>query len=803
MGRVLRKRQKALGGRNAIDSLSSPCGSSHHVVKESVCNSNIERNPPDSAFGFPQYDINTPLQPVTSFSLSPDLNTSVALASGISADISRANIISNSTVIEILLHLLCREREPDQAKRELLVKALGKGIQHWNSFLYIPLHSLPGLEDFRNGYLKKFEFLFEEIRSQVHSSTASFIADPRLRPSSGSPLTQLAVVGTHEHHILDDRYSREFTEISLLGKGGFGSVVKAKSRLDGHSYAVKIIIMNKKNNETNQKILREVQALAQLDHPNIVRYHSSWLQMYTLPCQRGSLDHKIQNGRKSGRDRIEKEIKIQELSSSSEHQEIEESSGGIVFEDSSSSKLNASHTEKHSLPSLILKAGKSTDIPEYKFYESKSAVMQKKEQIVDNYSIKIENSFKSHSEKKRSFFFHSKNSVNALNSDPSTSINTNGFSFDVSMAYDKGKTVYEESFSTSASSGMASRFKNSLVLHRKHARETHVALFIQMGLCGDTLANWISQRNAEETTGNQLDSVDLEVCIEVFKQILEAVQYIHSKNIIHRDLKPPNIFFSEDGKLIKIGDFGLARNLQESSVNMNRVGGTGEDLSITPFATLTANTCGVGTALYAAPEVRFSDSYGKKSDMYNLGIILLELIQPFKTVSERVDSINKLKKHRYLDPEVVNRWPEIASWIMQLTSVDQAKRPTATELLKSVSMQISSKECPRNYTSAEKISTFSPLQNVQYSELGCLKGYKNNCDDDGRLDNLKIALPEGSCSNSDPLNSRNSMIDLQLIADIVSENREKDEEIKKLREENSKLLNMVAFLQEQINQTSS
>ncbi|XP_064122290.1 eukaryotic translation initiation factor 2-alpha kinase 1-like isoform X2 [Macrobrachium nipponense] len=563
--------------------------------------------------------------------------------------------------------------------------------------------------------------------------------------------------------------------------------------------------MNKKNNETNQKILREVQALAQLDHPNIVRYHSSWLQMYTLPCQHGSLDGKMQNCRKSGRHRIEKEIKIQELSSS-EHQEIEESSGGIVFEDTSSPKLNTSYKEKDSLPSLITKAGESTDIPEYTFYESKCTVMQKKEEILDNYSIKIENSFKSVSEKKSSFFFHSKNSVNDFNSDPSTSVNTNGFSFNVSMANDKGKDVYDESFSTSVSSGITSQFKNSLVLHRKHARETHVALFIQMGLCGDTLANWISRRNAEEVTGNPLDSVDLEVCIEVFKQILEAVQYIHSKKIIHRDLKPPNIFFSEDGKLIKIGDFGLARNLQESSVNsISTVDGTGDDLSITPFATLTPNTCGVGTALYAAPEVRLSDSYGQKSDMYNLGIILLELIQPFKTGSERVDSISKLKKHKYLDPEVVKRWPDIASWIMQLTSVDQAKRPSATELLKSVSLYISSKKHPRNYTSAGNVSTLSPIENVPHLELNCLKGYKNNCDDLLRLDDLKISLPEGSCSNSDPLNSRNSdsMIDLKFIADIVSENREKDEEIKKLREENSKLLNMVAFLQEQINQTSS
>lgn len=45
------------------------------------------------------------------------------------------------------------------------------------------------------------------------------------------------------------------------------------------------------------------------------------------------------------------------------------------------------------------------------------------------------------------------------------------------------------------------------------------------------------------------------------RQLLEGLFYIHSEaNLIHRDLKPGNIFISN--KVLKIGDFGLATNLE-------------------------------------------------------------------------------------------------------------------------------------------------------------------------------------------------------------------------------------------------
>ena len=60
-------------------------------------------------------------------------------------------------------------------------------------------------------------------------------------------------------------------------------------------------------------------------------------------------------------------------------------------------------------------------------------------------------------------------------------------------------------------------------------------LYIQMQLCQQTLRHWLSNRNAVKT---ELETIDLE--LSIFRQIVEGVHYIHSRNIIHRDIKVQN-----------------------------------------------------------------------------------------------------------------------------------------------------------------------------------------------------------------------------------------------------------------------
>lgn len=108
--------------------------------------------------------------------------------------------------------------------------------------------------------------------------------------SFSDPLSdaRIAIAG---RGFLRPRYAQDFEELNVLGKGGYGVVFRVRHKLDSQSYAIKKVPLSsdrlKRIQEHGQRevdeVLGELRALARLDHPNIVRYHTSWIEWTTNP----------------------------------------------------------------------------------------------------------------------------------------------------------------------------------------------------------------------------------------------------------------------------------------------------------------------------------------------------------------------------------------------------------------------------------------------------------------------------------------------------------------------------------------
>ena len=147
-------------------------------------------------------------------------------------------------------------------------------------------------------------------------------------------------------------------------------------------------------------------------------------------------------------------------------------------------------------------------------------------------------------------------------------------------------------------------------------------------------------------------------CAKIMKQILNAVNYLHSKNIVHRDLKPENIMLTNKIKStkskyeIKIIDFGTATVFEPHK-------------KMTKF---------IGTSYYLAPEV-LKESYDEKCDVWSCGVIMYILLSgypPFNGNSN-VDIYHNIQNNPpYFSGE---EWKDITKEAIDLIKFMLTKNP--------------------------------------------------------------------------------------------------------------------------------
>lgn len=126
-------------------------------------------------------------------------------------------------------------------------------------------------------------------------------------------------------------------------------------------------------------------------------------------------------------------------------------------------------------------------------------------------------------------------------------------------------------------------------------------------------------------------------------QLVDAVEFIHSKGIIHRDLKPENILLNHEYKLM-ITDFGAAKIIDEEPEDVDQ-------LSRKEVPDSRAGSF-VGTAEYVSPELLKYNRCGFECDYWALGCIIYQLITgypPFKGTTEYL-TFEKIIKLDYKFP---------------------------------------------------------------------------------------------------------------------------------------------------------
>ncbi|PNF23464.1 Eukaryotic translation initiation factor 2-alpha kinase 1 [Cryptotermes secundus] len=549
-----------------------------------------------------------------------------------------------SLLIQSLVKQLCKLLGNTPGQQQKLYTAICHKLHQMN--LIDQSYNVEEFEFMRSHYQKALFHLLSVAKSVTDASeneTNVLLQFPRYNIGiSDSPFT------------CDwSRYSTEYEQLEFIARGGFGRVYKVRNKLDGVEYAVKKICLQYHSITGFLLSLREVKMLAKLNHPNIVSYKAAWLEPMTITPS-------SQVAEEDGSDKSDNMFLHTHAAGESRkfcHHSTEDS-GSIVFKrsasrertglgDSSASVSTGNPNEDNNNQEVIASDCNENVCTVSQQYKAVSAT-QSYRHVRCSSGYQGQTSADTLCMKKQ---VCQRKIINIKTSNEFTSSTDES-----NVSVNKVMMKYQE----------ARQIANLTKTENPSIHCESAMLYVQMQLCERTLRQWLDIRNAEEPT-----VVDMKQNVAIFQQIVSGVCYIHSQSIVHHDIKPSNIFVNHNLSQVQVGDFGLACCLQHCSDDVT--------LMMQPSSEHPLKHKGeIGTKLYAAPE-QLKGKCDSKSDMYSLGIILFELLQPFSTDMERCKLITRLRTG-HVPPELAMTAPKLAQLIGRLVSSSPADRPSADEL---------------------------------------------------------------------------------------------------------------------------
>lgn len=309
---------------------------------------------------------------------------------------------------------------------------------------------------------------------------------------------------------------------------------------------------------------------------------------------------------------------------------------------------------------------------------------------------------------------------------------------------------------------LLSELNNPLIIHYYKSIKENQTLYIIMEFMDN--GDLGGMLKAYKTLQKPIEEEKL---YEIFIQAMKSLSFIHSKKIVHRDIKPENLFITMDG-FVKLGDFGVSAAIvdkNEKNKNLKYL----QDYQKKKFKNsvigdVICQQTVVGTPPFMSPEMLNETQYDLKTDVYSMGITFFEMC--FWHLP-RVPSISFNGDIKLVDIPIKNNIDfyskELVDIIYKMIEIDQNKRPSSDEILKSLVYEFNKKYAKNSSIgsvlsclySYEKLTEYIQRPNQQnlinenantkpisFAYLYGINSIRNNIDEDwnNSLDKIRNVL---------------------------------------------------------------